>query len=120
MQNANTLTPRELDAVIRSLPLDDLGLIPRPKVWKRVDCGNTEVYVGDRLYIVALVEKLPESIDELTTTQLNTEDTVVKYLRGEGFIDEEYAYVGMQRFSLKNPPKGFTNENEEEGLPPDM
>ena len=117
MQNANTLTTPELDAILRTLP-DDAGPYPKPKKWRRVDVGHTEVYVGDRLYIVALVEKLPETIDELATTQVNTEDVVIKYLRSEGFIDEEYAYVGMQRFSLRQPPKGFTNE--EENLPPDM
>jgi hypothetical protein len=121
MQTIDTLTPQELDAIIRNLPSEALlGPIPRPKKWKRVDVGQIEVYVGDRLYVVALCEKLPQSIDEMASNQVNTEDTVIKYLRSEGWIDEEYAYVGMQRFSLKQPPKGFTNEKDSEGLPPDM
>jgi hypothetical protein len=52
--------------------------------------------------------------------QTNTEDTVIKYLQSEGFLGRDYAYIGMQRFRLNKPPKGFTNENEEEGIPPDM
>ena len=118
MQNADTLTPPELDAIVRTLP-EENGPYPRPHKWNRVDVGHTEVYVGDSIYIIALVEKLPESVDELASNQVNTEDTVVKYLRSEGFIGEEYSYVGMQRFSLRNHPKGFTNEDSE-GLPPDM
>jgi len=111
VQTADTLTPPELDTIVRNLPEED-GPYPKPKKWKRVDCGSIEVYVGDELYVVALVEKLPESIDELASNQINTEDTVIKYLRSEGFLGEEYAYVGMQRFSLRNHPKGI-NGNEE-------
>ena len=106
MQNANTLTPPELDAIVRNLP-EEVGPNPRPKKWKRVDCGNVEVYVGDDLYVVALVEKISESVDEVATNQINTEDTVIKYLQSEGFIGKEYAYVGMQRFKLNHPPEGF-------------
>lgn len=120
MQTADTLTPPELDAIIRNLPSEALGPMPKPKKWKRVDCGTIEVYVGDGLYVVALCEKLPESVDSLVENQVNTEDTVIKYLRNEGFIEEEYAYVGMQRFSLRKPPKGFTDETDSEGLPSDM
>ena len=106
MQTADTLTPPELDAIVRNLPEDD-GPYIKPKKWKRVDVGQTEVYVGDDLYIVALCEKLPESVDELAKNQVNTEDTVIKYLQSEGFIGQEYAYVGMQRFKLNHPPEGL-------------
>ena len=102
MQNENTLTPRELDALIRTVPLNEMvpEPLPKPKKWVRVDCGQTEVYVGDRLYIVALVEKIPDSEDEVVATQLSVEETVVKYLQSEGFIDRDYAYIGMQRFKI--------------------
>jgi hypothetical protein len=112
MQTADTLTPPELDAIVRNLP-EEAGPYPRPRKWKRVDVGQTEAYVGDDLYVVALCEKLPESVDELVKSQANTEDTVIKYLQSEGFIGQEYAYVGMQRFKLNHPPKGFTNEDSE-------
>ena len=122
MQNADTLTPSELDAIIRNnLPNEAVGRMPKHKEWKRVDCGSIEVYLGDGVYIVVLVEKLPESVDGLVSNQVNTEDTVIKYLRSEGFIKEEYVYVGMQRFTIKIHPKGFTrNEKDEEGLPSDL
>ena len=105
VQNENTLTPEELDAIIRTVPLDEMVLnpMPKPKKWVRVDCGQTEVYVGDRLYIIALVEKIHDTEDEIVSTQLNVEETVVKYLRSEGFIDNDYAYVGMQRFKINSP-----------------
>jgi hypothetical protein len=112
MQTKDTLTPPELDAIVRNLPTEVLlGAIPTKK-WKRVDVGMTEVYVGDELYIVALVEKMSESIDEITSNQVNTEETVIKYLQSEGFIGKDYAYVGMQRFNLQKPPEGFTNDEE--------
>ena len=102
MQTIDTFTPPELDAIVRSLPKED-GPYPRSRKWKRVDVGQTEVYVGDSLYVVALVEKFPTSPDDLASTQANTEGMVIKYLQSEGFLGEEYAYVGMQRFSLKHP-----------------
>ena len=111
MQTIDTLTSPELDAIVHNLPSEALlGPMPRPKKWKRTDCGNIEVYVGDKLYVVALVEKLAESIDEVASNQVNTEDTVIKYLRSEGFIDDEkeYAYVGMQRFRIGQ--EGFNAE----------
>lgn len=97
----------ELNAIIRNLP-EERGPYPRSRQWKRVDVGQTEVYVGDSLYVVALCEKLPESEDDLAKNQANTEDTVIKYLQSEGFLGKEYAYVGMQRFCM-HPPKGFRN-----------
>ena len=104
MENENTLTVKELDSIVRTIPLNEMvaNPLPKPKKWVRVDCGQTEVYVGDRMYIVALVEKIPDSEDEVVETQLNVEETVVKYLRSEGFIDNDYAYIGMQRFKLNN------------------
>lgn len=106
MQTIDTLTPPELNAIVRNLP-EEHGPYPRPRKWKRVDVGQTEVYVGDGLYVVALCEKIPESADELATNQVNTEDTVIKYLQSEGFLEKDYAYVGMQRFSLKHLPEGL-------------
>ena|ERR1035437_280033 len=118
MQTDDTLTPPKLDAIIRNLP-KETGPYPKPKKWKRVDVGQTEVYVGDDLYVVALCEKLPESVDELARNQTNTEDIVIKYLQSEGFLGKEYAYVGMQRFKMNHPPKGFTNEDSE-GFSPNV
>ncbi len=84
---------------------------PAPKKWERVDVGETECYVGDRLYVLALVENPPETIEELKANQSNTENMVIKYMQSEGFIEKEYVYVGMQRFNLKNPPKGFIEDD---------
>jgi hypothetical protein len=111
VQNENTLTPKELDKLVRTIPLDDMVYdpLPEPKKWVRVDCGQTEVYVGDRLYIIALVEKMFDNEDEVVATQLSVEETVVKYLRSEGFIDDDYAYIGMQRFKI--------NKNGDEETP---
>ena len=112
MQNKDTLTTEELDEIARIIPFDDIipsKSLPNPKKWIRVDCANTEVYVGDRTYIVALVEKIPETIDEVAGTHVNLEEVVSKYLKAEGFIDNGYAYIGMQKFGLK----GHTNEEDE-------
>lgn len=114
MQTVNTFTPPELDAILRTLPPDDVfGHLPSPKKWLRVDVCQTEVYVGDKDYVIALVEKLPKTVDDLTKNQVNTEETIVKYLQNEGFLGVEYAYVGMQRFDLNNPPKGLTDAEED-------
>lgn len=104
MENKNTLTPEELNAILRTLPLDDMveNPLPKPKKWIRVDCGETEVYVADRLYVVALLERQHKDIALLTSAHLTKEEAIIKYLKGEGFIDEEYAYVGMQKFEIDN------------------
>ena len=107
----DTLTPLQLDSIVRNLPNEPVGTLP--KTWKRVNCGQIEAYVGDGIFVVALVEKLPESVDELATNQINTEETIIKYLKSEGFLGEEYAYVGMQRFAIRNHPKGFTRNGPE-------
>jgi len=97
------LTPQELDSIIRNLPEEAIIPISKPKKWKRVPVGQIEVYIGDNIYVVALVDKLSKSVDELTAAQVNTENTVIKYLQSEGFISKEYAYIGMQRFALNEP-----------------
>jgi hypothetical protein len=102
MGHKNTFTPRELNEIIRCH--SSISDLPSPKKWQRVDCGETEVYVGDKLFIVALVEKILGNDTEIEAFQLKTQETVIRYLQSEGFIDEEYAYVGMQRFELKNEP----------------
>lgn len=106
----NTLLPSELNATIRSMGF------PAPKAWMRVDCGQIETYVGDGLYVISLVEKSPETKAEMTENQFKTETTVIKYLQSEGFIEKEYIYVGMQRFSLKNPPKEFLESDEDDQI----
>lgn len=108
MQIMNSLQPSELNATIRSMGF------PAPKAWKRVDCGQIETYVGDGLYVISLVEKCPDNKEEMKENQFKTETTVIKYLQGEGFIEKEYVYVGMQRFSLKNPPKDFFEGEDED------
>lgn len=100
----NTLSTFELNAIMRTMPLDDNHKLPPAKNWKKIDIGKTETYVGDNLYVVALVEKLPRDMKEVETNGMSTEKVVIKYLRGEGFIGDEYFYVGMQRFDVKNPP----------------
>ena len=108
----DTLSVRELDAIIRSMSLDDdtRQSFPPPKKWKRVDVGETECYVGDELCVVSLIEKQPETMAELTENQCNTEDTIIKYLQSEGWIGKEYIYVGLQRFNLNKPPEGFAED----------
>lgn len=108
--NPNTLSPLELNALISTMPTEDGTKFAYAKEWQRVDVGKLETYVGDRLYVITLVEKLPETMDEVEANGLSAEETVIRYLQGEGFIDEEFVYVGLQRFDLQNPPRGLDNE----------
>lgn len=104
MKKHNTLTPDELNAVIRNITDEKTGKpLQAPTSWQRIDCGNIEVYVGDRSYVVALVDELLKTEQEIANKQINTESIVTKYLQSEGFIDAEYAYVGMQQFSINLP-----------------
>ncbi len=101
----NSLQQHELNATIRTMGF------PAPKAWKRVDCGSIEAYVGDKLYVIALVETCPDNIEQLKENQTKTELTVIKYMQSEGFVGKEYVYVGMQRFNLKKPPQGLFGED---------
>ena len=96
VKNANTLTPRRLNEVVRMMPTPP----PTPKQWLRVDCGNIETYVGDSLIVVTLVEDLIASPLAVKVYQAKTHTTVIKYLKSEGFIGKEYYYVGFQKFQL--------------------
>jgi hypothetical protein len=116
MKKPNSLTIHDLNNAIANLPTITNNIKSKPKEWKRVDVGQTEVYLGDNLFVVALVENLPASYEEMSQNQVNTEIVVTKYLKSEGFIGEKYAYVGMQKLNLKNLPDNF---NFEEGFFPE-
>lgn len=118
MQNENTLTPDQLNAIIRTLPLNDMveTPFPPPKKWTRVDCGEIEVYVADRLFVVALLERQHKDVATLTSAHLSSEDAIVKYLRSEGFIDAEYAYIGMQKFEVDDLIDGLDGMGDLGGL----
>ena len=106
MKTKNAFSLRELNALIRTITDSLTGKqLTAPDQWRRVDCGNIEVYVGDRKYVIALVDKLTDTKEEIVTNQINTEDTVIKYLKSEGFLNDNFpddgeAYVGMQQFAL--------------------
>jgi hypothetical protein len=107
MKESNISMP-ELNALVHGFPCED-GPLPPAKNWVRVDVGDLETYVGDRLYVVTLVETLPDSVEEIKQFGASAEATVIKYLQGEGFIDNEFLYIGLQRFDLQNPLDGMTN-----------
>lgn len=105
VNNPNTLTTEELDEIIQSFPHEITGIpFETPEKWRRVDCGNIEVYVGDRKYVIALIETMPPTEQEVVDNQINAEDTITKYLENEDFLDDVYSYIGMQKFPIK-PPK---------------
>jgi hypothetical protein len=76
-------------------------------MWKRVDVGTLETYVGDSLYVITLIDQLPTSLEEAASNGLSAEDTVIRYLQGEGFLGEEFVYLGLQRFDKNNLPDGL-------------
>lgn len=103
------ISDEELNSIIINAPTVD-GAMPAAKKWIRADVGIIETYVGDGIYVVTLIEHLPKTVGELKKNCENVEEIVAKYLRGEGFIGEEYLYVALQRFDLTNPPKGVEFE----------
>lgn len=97
MANKDNISSYELNLLISNLPPIE-GIIPYAKQWLRVNVGDIEVYVGDQLFIVALITTEAKTKDELQEKGLATEKTILNYLRSEGFIDKNYAYIGLQRF----------------------
>ncbi len=114
MNTPDTFTLAELNTIIRSMSVDEVTRqsFPAPNKWTRVDVGEIECYVGDGLYVVAMIERQPETMPEMEKNQINTEAAIIKYMQGEGWIGKEYVYVGMQRFNLKKPPESL-DENYE-------
>lgn len=110
MQTVDVMTRRVLDAFIRTMPTADGRALPVPKAWTLVKMGQVPVYVGDREYVVAFVDKQPTSMADMESNQAATEETVIRYLQQEGFIDEEYVYVGMQQFDLGKIPPDFLEQ----------
>lgn len=101
------MTSRVLNAFVRTMPTADGRTLPAPKQWVLVTMGEIPVYVGDREYVFAFVDKQPKSMDDMNERQAATEEVVIRYLQQEGFIDEEYVYVGMQQFNLGQIPPDF-------------
>ncbi len=111
MNNPDNITRIELDELVSHFPTEDGIPYPPAKEWKRVDVGTIEVYVGSPAsgvhYVIGLVEKLPESMEEMEKNGESAETVIIRYLQNEGFIGEEFVYVGLQRFDLQNPPDGM-------------
>jgi hypothetical protein len=100
----NSLSVRELNAVIATAPHPHGQKFPCAKNWKRVDVAGVETYVGDTSYIVTLNNKISTDVEEINRNWISLEKTVTRYLECEGFIAEgTVVYVGLQRVSIKNP-----------------
>lgn len=102
----NTLSPEDCNALIQRMPCES-GPLPSATTWQRVDVGFLETYVGDSLYVITLIERLPKTIDEVQSQGESVEETVIRYLQGEGFVGEQFVYLGLQRFDKDNLPEGL-------------
>ena len=83
------------------------GCFPAAKKWQRVDVGTIESYIGDNLYVVSVIEKRPKTVTEMNANCEKVKRIVIRYLESEGFIGEEYLYIGLQRLDLQNLPDGL-------------
>ena len=94
------MTNAELNSYVIALRNDDGGYYPAAKHWQRIDVGNIETYVGDRLYIVSVVAVKDNDADNHESFVIAVQKRVVRYLSAEGFIDAEFLYIGLQDFKL--------------------
>lgn len=101
MSPMNKILKSELDSNIVQYGM------PAPKMWRRVDVGTLETYVGDDVYAMAFINQIPNTIEEMELNNKRAEETVIRYLQAEGFIGKEYIYMGLQRFDLQHLPQGF-------------
>jgi hypothetical protein len=112
MKNKESLSNFELNNLVVNCPILENEDKHFAKDWKRVDVGDLEVYVGDRKYVVAFVEEIPKTAEEMKTNTLSTEETIMRYLIGEGFVDEEdFLYVGLQLMDINDIPEDFGEED---------
>ncbi len=114
-QVPDNITLPELNGLVEHFPTEDKIKMPPAQEWKRVDVGDIEVYVGYPAegfhYVVGLVEKIPHSIEEIDKNGESAENVIIKYLQSEGFIGEEFIYIGLQRFDLQHPPTDMMGTN---------
>ena len=106
--NTRPMTDIELNSYVVSYPRED-GQLPPAKNWQRI--GNVEgmeLFVGDRTYVIALVTVRPKNMAALRQNTKAAETTAIAYLQREGFIDNEYLYIGLQDIDTTNLPKGLT------------
>ncbi len=98
------VTNRQLNEIISSLPisLNIDGSPGKVKTWVTVNIGDIETHVGDRSYIISFVDKLQPTVEKAEIQGIAIEEMIIKYLMNEGFIDTEYAYIGMQLFDATN------------------
>jgi len=73
------------------------------KKWIKVQIGRYEVYVGDRAYVVTLVDTPASDNEEMMKNNLIAEEFVTRYLEDEDFVENEWIYLGLQRFSKNYP-----------------
>lgn len=94
------ISPEELNWYIMSAP-NLLGKpLPPAKQWSRIDVGQIETYVGDGVYVIAVVNKRPADAEEMKENGVKAQKLVVSYLMSEGFIDKDFLFIGLQTFDL--------------------
>lgn len=93
------MTDAELNSYVIALRNDAGGYFPAAKSWQRIDVGDIETYVGDRLYVIAIAKETPSETD-IDEVAVAIQTQVIKYLQSEGFIDAEFLYIGLQEFRL--------------------
>jgi hypothetical protein len=103
-----TITCEELNAYVVNLERPD-GKLPGAKLWLRVDnFKDVEVWVGDKLYVVAIIQNVPKTYAKMRQNGVACEKAVMKYLQAEDFVGSEYLYIGLQDVPVNRIPKGLT------------
>ena len=101
--NSN-VTKRQLNKIISdlqvSLSID--GSPDKVKTWVTVNMGEIETHVGDKKYIISFVDKLQPTVEKAEMQGIAIEEIITKYMVEEGFVGDEYAYIGMQLFDSTN------------------
>ena len=83
------ITTTELNSYVLSVKRSD-GPLPLPKRWVRLLVGDTDVYVGDNNYVIAVVYQAAKNMSAMRQNCKAAENTIVKYLIAEGFIGPEH------------------------------
>lgn len=101
--NTINIPDEELNSYIKNT----CGSFPCAKKWQRIDVGTLETYVGDGEYVITVIDYKPKSVKQMERNCRKVEETVTRYLIGEGFIGKNYLYVGLQQFNLTSLPQGL-------------
>lgn len=109
---AKRLTNQELNSLVDVEYSDGKKLAV--KEWVHLNRGNSEIYIGDQVLVVAFTNTAPADMDEVQVLQLRNQNDIIGYLAAEGFIKPNWVYLGLHNVTMQESNPFETEYSDEE------